>query len=178
MKDNPRINQLLKEAWSKRGEKKYDEARALVEQAHGLCKDDDYNSLGRVFHVYMQFESDHNNHSKAIALCERSLMYYKTANNLDGIAHSTRHIADLQYHLGQESDSEHNYREAIGIYRINPEKHIGNFANALRGLALLLERREKKQEAIKVWEETKELYNFIHLQEGVDEANNKLNSLL
>ena len=178
MKDNPKIKQLLEEAWFKRREEKYDEARNLVEQAHGLCKDNDYNSLGRVFHVYMQFESDHNNHSKAVELCQKSLMYYKKANNLDSVAHSTRHIADLQYHLGKDAESERNYREAIGIFRDNPNMHIGNLANALRGLGLLLEKRGKIQEAIDVWKETKELYNSIHLQEGVDEVNQILKSLL
>ncbi|MCH7515035.1 MAG: tetratricopeptide repeat protein [Bacteroidetes bacterium] len=178
MTENSKLKQLLEEAWAKRGEEKYDDARNLVKEAHRLCKENDYNSLGRIFHVYMQFESDHDNYSKAIELSQKSLSYYKKANNLDNIAHSTRHIADLQYQLGKDAESEQNYREAIGIYRDNPNTHIGNLANALRGFGLLLEKREKIEEAIDIWKETKELYASINLQEGVDEANKKLNALL
>lgn len=178
MKGNSKIKQLLGDAWSKRREEKYDEARNLVKEAHQLCKDDDYNSLGRIFHVYMQFESDHGNYSKAVELSKKSLSYYKKSNNLDNIAHSTRHIADLQYQLGEEAESEQNYREAIGIYRDNPNSHIGNLANALRGFGLLLEKRGKIEEAIDIWKETKELYTSINLQEGVDEANERLKSLV
>jgi len=97
---------------------------------------------------------------------------------LDRIAHSTRHIADLQYQLGQDADSEQNYRESISIYKGNPSTYNGDLANALRGFGLLLERCGKIEEAIVIWEETKELYLACNLQAGVDEANQKLDSLL
>ena len=177
MKDTSIIVQLLETAWVKRREEKYDEARDLVVQAHKLCKEEDFNNLGRVFHVYMQFESDHDNHEKAIELCRKSLMYYKKANNQVKIAHSTRHIADLQYTIGNLSESERNYRAAIHIYRDNPNESVGNLANALRGFGLLLEKIGKKREAIEVWRETKELYQSIDLQQGIEEANKKLKLL-
>ena len=178
MTENSNLKQLLEETWAKRGDEKYEDARNLVKEAHRLCKENDFNSLGRIFHVYMQFESDHDNYSKAIELSQRSLSYYKRANNLDRIAHSTRHIADLQYQLGKDAESEQNYRVAISIYRENPNTGIGNLANALRGFGLLLEKREKIKEAIDIWNETKVLYASINLQDGVAEANEKLNTLL
>ncbi len=178
MTNDSSIKKLLSEAWAKRGEEKYNEAQILVEEAHRLCNENDYNSLGRIFHVYMQFESDHDNYSKAIEFCKKSLSHYERANNLDSIAHSTRHLADLQCNLEKYAESEQNYRKAIDIYRNNPETHIGNLANALRGFGLLLEKNKKLAEAIDVWKETKELYASLHLQEGVDEADEKLKSLL
>lgn len=178
MMDNSKIKQLLREAWAKRLEEKYDEARNLVKEAHRLCENDDYNALGRIFHVYMQFESDHDNPLKALELCRQSLMYYKKANNLNKVAHSTRHIADLERNYGNEDDSERNYREAIEIYRSNSNTSKGDLANALRGFCLLLEKRGKIEEAILVWKETKALYLACGLQEGVDEANLKLDSLI
>jgi len=178
MADNSNIKELLEEAWAKRREDKYDEARHLVVEAQGLCKDDDYNSLGRIFHIYMQFELDHNHPSIALELCQQSLMYYKKASNLDKVAHSTRHIADLERYLGNEADSERNYREAIGIYKGNSKTNKGDLANALRGFGLLLEKHGNIEEAIAVWKETKELYLACNLQVGVDEANRKLDSLV
>ena len=178
MTDNSNIKELLEEAWTKRREEKYDEAGLLVKKAHGLCKDDDYNSLGRIFHVYMQFESDHDNPSKALELCQQSLRYYKKASNPDKVAHSTRHIADLQRHLGHEADSERNYREAIDIYKGITTTNKGDLANALRGFGILLEKRGNIEEAIAVWKETKELYQACNIQEGADEANLKLDALI
>ena len=125
----------------------------------------------------MQFESDHNHPSKALELCQQSLMYYKKAGDLNKVAHSTRHLADLERHLGNEADSERNYRDAIGIYKDNASTNKGDLANALRGFGLLLEKRGNIQEAIAVWKETKELYVACNLQVGVDEANRKLDSL-
>ncbi len=177
MANNLNINDLLEEAWVKRREEKYDDARHLVKEARRLCENDDYNSLGRIFHIYMQFESDHNNPSEALELCQKSLMYYKKAGNPDKVAHSTRHLADLERHLGYEADSERNYREAIGIYKGNSNTNKGDLANALRGFGLLLEKRGNTKEAIAVWKETKELYQACNLQDGVDEANQKLDSL-
>lgn len=173
----PGVKQLLEEAWAMRREAKYDRAGILVEKAHGLCDDDNYNSLGRIYHIYMQFESDHGNPDKALKLCQKSLAYYKKAANLDRIAHSTRHIADMEYRLGKVSDAEQNYRNAIAIYRDNPKTFIGDLANALRGFGILLEKLGKIEEAIEIWEETKKLYLACKLQEGVDEADQRLNSL-
>ncbi len=70
-----------------------------------------------------------------------------------------------------------NYREAILIYKNNPNIHNGDLTNALRGFGLVLEKRREIEEAIVVWKETKELYRSIYLQEGVEEANQKIKSL-
>lgn len=177
MTANSKIKELLREAWVKRGEKRYDDAQALVKEAQGLCKKDDYNSLGSIFHVYRQLESDQGNYLKAVELNQESLNYFKKGNNMQGITHAMRHLADLQCQIGKLADAEGNYREVIDIYRDNPSTHAGNLANGLRGFAVLLEKRGKIKESITVWKETKELYSSIHLQEGVDEAKNKIASL-
>jgi len=169
--------QLLNEAWDKRRSKKYDEALGIVRRAQDLSKEDDYDSLGRVFHVYMQLEHDQGNFSIALDLCQKSLEYYRKTNDPANIAHSLRHVADLQREMGQDVDSESNYREVINIYRTNPKLNVGNLANALRGFALVLEQRDKITEAISTWEETKDLYQKCGIQAGVDEAEGKLESL-
>ena len=171
------IAKLLDEAWRRRREENYEDARALLIKARGLCEEDDYNSLARIHHIYMQFDYDQGNLSNALELCHKSLAFYHKANNSDKIAHSTRHIADLQCHLGDDTSSESNYRTAISIYKDNPDTQAGDLANALRGFAILLEKRGKIQEAITAWEEAKELYQAGHVQCGVDEAGRKLVAL-
>jgi tetratricopeptide (TPR) repeat protein len=172
-----KIKQLLNEAWDKRRSKNYDEALGLVKKAEDLSKEDDYNSLGRIFHIYMQLEYDQGNFSTALKFCQKSLEYYRKTDDHSKIVHSLRHIADLQREMGHDADSENNYREVIDIYRTNSKLHVGNLANALRGFGLVLEKRDKINEAISVWEETKELYQKSGIQAGVDEANDKVESL-
>lgn len=176
--NNSKLKKLLEQAWVKRRQEKYIEARAIVDEAYKLCDDDDYGSLGRIFHIYMQFESDHNNPSKALILCKKSLMYYKRSNNLNKVAHSTRHIADLERYLGSYTNAEQYYREAIHIYKNISSTSKGDLANALRGFGILLLKCNKNEEAITIWKETKELYQVCNLQAGVDEATEKLNLLL
>lgn len=169
--------QLLNEAWDKRRSKKYDEALGLVKKAQDLSKEDDYDSLGRIFHVYMQLEYDQDNFSTALKYCQKSLEYYRKTDDSSKIAHSLRHVADLQREMGQDASSESNYREVIDIYRTISKMNAGNLANALRGFALVLEQRDKITEAISVWEETRELYKKCGIQAGVSEAGDKLESL-
>ena len=173
MCDVSKINELLEEAWNQRRVGNYEKARELVERAKERTKDDDYNSLGRIFHVYAQFHSDKNDLPKALEMYEQSLEFYRKADNRDKIAHSTRHIADNQRELGQDENSERNYRLAVGIYKSNTRTFAGDLANALRGFAIVLESRNKIPEAIAAWEETKDLYRECDLQMGQDEAQRK-----
>lgn len=177
MSQQAHIQQLLAEAWSERRVGNYEESRKLVSKARELCKEDDYNSLGRIFHIYMQFEYDHEKHAKALEFCQQSLEYYRKTKNANKIAHSTRHIADLQRHLGHRNDSELNYQKAIDIYRTSSDVSKLDLANALRGYGLLLENLGKIDDAIGVWEDVKELYSTCDIQAGVDEARDRLDSL-
>jgi len=166
---------LLGEAWKKRREGSYDEARQLAEEAKGLSED--YEVQGRAFHVFMQLESDNDNYARALELCRQSLAEYEKSGNTDKIAFATRHVADLQYKLGNVDESETSYREAIGLYRSVEGATPGQVANALRGFAVLREAQGHASEAIEAWEEAKGLYASLDIQAGVDEANTKIAAL-
>ena len=68
MTDPLAIKSLLEKAWSKRRENRYDEAKSLTMRAHNLCEKDDYDNLGRIFHVYMQLESDKGDYTTVSSL--------------------------------------------------------------------------------------------------------------
>ena len=177
MSDTSKIKELLEEAWNQRRVGNYTKARELVEHTEQRAENDDYDSLGRIFHVYAQFQSDHDDLPNALELYKQSLEFHKKAKKPDKIAHPTRHIADNQRGLGQDENSEKDYREAIGIYGANPQTYTGDPANALRGFALVLESRDKIPEAIAGWKKTKKLYRECNLQIGVDETQRKLDNL-
>ncbi len=85
MSDKSKLQEPLEDAWTKRREGHYDEDVTLIKQVHKLCDDADHDILGRIFHVYMQFVSDHANYSKAIEFSQKSLRYYIKSNNLDSL---------------------------------------------------------------------------------------------
>ncbi len=174
---NSEIKKLLEEAWSQRRVGNYSESRILLEKAQNISGSDDYSALGRIFHIYAQFESDHDNPAKALEYYEMSLANYTREGNLDKIAHSTRHIADTLRSLRNYPESEARYREALAIYRDNTGTAIGNLANALIGFAETLEQRNKFAEAIAAWKEARVLYQECGIEEGVEMAKQKLISL-
>ena len=160
-----------------RGAGNYEQARILVEKAHALTSEDDHATLGRIFHVFAQFESDHDRWQEALSFCQRSLKQYQKAGNKNRIAHATRHIADLQTALDDFENAEQNYRASIAIYNAAAQTNPGDLANALAGFGRLLSKIGKADEAISVWEKTKALYQQVGLQAGVDEAEQRLQHL-
>lgn len=152
-------------------------AKACVDEALFLCEGSNYEFLGRIYHIKMQFEADHDQFEKAVEFSKGSVAFYKKAGNTGRIAHATRHLADLQYKLGRWDSAEQNYKEALSIYRANSKSFKGDLANALRGFALLLEKKKAYNAAMKSWREAGEIYSEFGAQEGVEEARKKINEL-
>lgn len=177
MNASAEIQDLLTEAWAKRRVEDYEAAKSLVTQARDLCAADDYASLGRIHHLYMQFESDHDKLEPAIEYCRQALAYYEKSGIPAKVAHSMRHLADLQTALGMGEEAVQHYREAIAIYRAQADTNPGTLANALRGYGLALELVGEKEEAKAVWLETRDLYAACGLEAGVDEALQHIESL-
>lgn len=171
------IPQLLEKAWTCRRKANYQEALQLSQQAEQLCNIKDYNFLGRIYHIYMQIDFDFERFESALKHSKQALSYYQQANNPDKVAHSTRHLADLQVTLKHYQKAEENYQKAISIYRQSTHTFAGDFANVLRAFALCLEKLGKSNQAISTWEEVKSLYQTVELQAGVDEANQHLSYL-
>ncbi len=177
MNASTEIQDLLAEAWAKRRVADYLAAKSLVTQAQELCAANDYASLGRIYHIYMQFEADHDRLAEAINYCRQSVAYYARSGMPGKVAHSTRHLADLQRELGLGAEAVQHYRAAIAIYRAEKDTNPGNLANALRGFGLTLELVGEMEEAKLVWEETKDLYAACGLEAGVEEAREHIENL-
>jgi len=175
---NASIKELLTKAWEERRASNYDRVRALLHQAEEMCRADDFASFGRINHVYMQIESDHDRNQAALEFSKQSVAYYEKAQLSNKLAHATRHLADLYQALNQWDVSEDHYRKALAIYRLDPDTRQGDLANALRGFGTLLEQLGRKTEAISVWRETQALYQTCGLTAGVEEAKQHLEGLL
>jgi len=170
------IEQLLEKAWKLRGEGNYDESIKVLSSAESLCELDDYYFLGRINHIRMQYEADKENYERAIEFCRLAISLYRKSKDLNKIAHSMRHLADLQLEINQLNDAEKNYMGTINIYK-NINANSSDFANALRGYALLLEKQNKISRAIDLWGEIVQLYKENNFNKGVQEGINKMNYL-
>jgi hypothetical protein len=62
------IQSLLAQAWKARGLGDYERAKEKADGAHSLCEASDQDLLGRVFHIYMQFEYDQDEFEAALGL--------------------------------------------------------------------------------------------------------------
>ena len=177
MKKSENIHELLESAWSKRREGDYKAAKGLVNKAHGLCDDRDFEVLGRIHHIYMQLESDHDHLNEALGWSRKSQAYYRKSGNLDKLAHSTRHMADLQTRMDYLNEAEENYMESISIYRAQNQTYAGNLANTLLGYGELLIKTNRIDEAKSAWTEARDLYEKINLAAGVEDMNQRLSQL-
>ena len=174
MSRSQKIAQLLDEAWRTRGDADCERGRQFVDEAAGLCREDDHESLGRVAHVYGQFERDQGNREGALRFYREGYNHYAAVNHAEKMAHSLRHVADVRRDLG---DAERDFRLAIQMYRDLDSAPAHPLANALRGFAMLLERVGKCEEALQAFEEAYRLYVQVGNAPGIEEMGRKVKQL-
>jgi tetratricopeptide (TPR) repeat protein len=93
------------------------------------------------------------------------------------LAHTVRHLGDIYRHSKDHGRAERCYEESLEIYRSHPEAKPLDFANALRGAALLQEQIGRPQHAAQLWKEAEGLYREANVDAGVEEASRRLERL-
>lgn len=177
MSRKQRIARLLDEAWKTRGASDYNRGRRLVAEAAELCQEDDHESLGRVAHVYGQFERDHGNREQALRFYLEGYNHYVAGNHAEKMAHALRHVADVRRDLGDREGAERDYRSAIRMYRDLDPAPTHSLANAYRGFAMLLERTGKRDEALSAFVEAHRFYLQVANAPGIEEMGRKVKQL-
>ena len=69
------------------------------------------------------------------------------------------------------------YREALGLYRANPNPPPLDFANAIRSLAILEGQTGAPADAIALWREAGNLCELTGISEGVAECERRIEAL-
>jgi tetratricopeptide (TPR) repeat protein len=82
------------------------------------------------------------------------------------LAHTVRHVADIEREMGSLDAAEADYAEALAIYRDDSRTGKLDLANTLRGYALLREARGDLKAAAEMWSEARELYAAVEVQAG------------
>jgi tetratricopeptide (TPR) repeat protein len=85
-------------------------------------------------------------------------------------AHTVRHLGDVYVEMKNWASAESCYKEALDIYRGQPDGRILDFANALRSYAVLKEKTGRAMEARQLWAEAGALYEAEAVQAGVEEC--------
>lgn len=177
MSRKQRIARLLDEAWKTRGASDYERGRRLVAAAAELCREDDHESLGRMAHVYGQFERDQGNREQALHFYLEGYNHNAAGKHSEEMAHALRHVADVRRDLGDREGAERDYRSAIRMYRDLDPAPTHSLANAYRGFAMLLERTEKRDEALRAFVEAHRLYLQVGNAPGIEEMGRKVTEI-
>ena len=99
-------------------------------------------------------------------------------------AHPARHLGERLTEAGRLDEAEPILEEALAVYRdvhARAEASRGpgalDLANAVRPLALLRTAQERREDAVVLWREARELYEVAGIQAGVDECDANLGRL-
>jgi tetratricopeptide (TPR) repeat protein len=121
-----------------------------------------------------QSERDMGHREVALQLYEEAVAIYRNEDDALALAHTIRHVADIQQDLGYVELAEPHNREALAIYRANQEASRLELANAIRGLAMLTFETGKRDEAKLLWKEAGDLYAAENVEAGIQESSWRL----
>lgn len=93
------------------------------------------------------------------------------------LAHKIRHLGDLEMARGNLDEAARHYSEALALHREHSDQHSLDYANVVRRVAIIAERRAEAAEARARWAEARELYAALGVAEGVSEAEGRIEAL-
>lgn len=109
-----------------------------------------------------------------VAAYEQAVALLRGGGDAIKLAHTIRHLGDVHVEQGRPEVAGPLYDEALALYRGHPAPPRMGLANAIRSQAVLKEQLGHPDEAAELWAEARELYAAEGVQEGVDEAAERL----
>jgi len=161
---------LITAGYQARRESRPSEAKTAFTQAVNHYRDTDPGNpqLAEALRGLGQIERDLGEIPAALQHHREAADHYRTLNQPLALAHTVRHIADIQLENGDLAPAASNYDEALLIYRDYPETKPLDLANTLRGYALLKGATAHPEAAIASWHEARMLYEQAATQTGLD----------
>ena len=93
------------------------------------------------------------------------------------LAHVIRHLGDTHRRARRLAEAEACYDEALTLYTGHAKPPPGDYANAVRPMAILKEALGETDEARLLWQRAKALYAAIPVPAGVAECDENLSRL-
>ena len=128
------------------------------------------HALRKLGHV----EQEMGRNDATQALYEEAVSISRKQGETLLLAHSVRHLGDIHRRAGHTEAAEACYDEALALYRNHERPPTLDFANAIRPMAILKEDAGLVGEAKQLWQEARDLYNEVNVQEGVAECSRRL----
>jgi tetratricopeptide (TPR) repeat protein len=93
------------------------------------------------------------------------------------LAHALRHIGDIHQQAARPGPAEPFYRESLEIYRREKGTQPLDFANAIRGMAIVQGELDNVEPAKLLWQEARALYESEQIPAGIEECDQRLAKL-
>ncbi len=154
------------------------QAKRELDTAVAMCRDQGSPVLhAQAVHLLANVELDMGHEDRARSLWEQAISLLRETDAVLQLAHKVRHLGDLHRHCGRLDDAESCYSEALALYREHDAPGSLGFANAVRRMADLKERRGDAVQALALWRETRDLYAAVDMAPGVEEAERHIERL-
>lgn len=149
---------------------------ADLEKAVAICRDVGAKrelsmALGKLGHVVEDEEAK-------LACYVEAVTAARECGDAMQLAHAVRHLGDVHRNAGRRSDAKGCYDEALDLYRGEPSAPTLDVANAVRPMAILKADLGESEEALALWQEVRELYATVGIEEGVEEADRWIERLM
>jgi tetratricopeptide (TPR) repeat protein len=172
------VGGVVEKAIQARREKRFADAKHLwVEAVEYYRNSGQRPELIRALRGLGQIERDLGYNDAALTPYEEAVSLCRENHDPLLLAHTVRHLGDIHLDAERFNLAEPCYHEALALYRSRQQTNRLDLANAIRPLAILMERTGHTHEAIKLWTEAKELYQACHVRAGVQESSRRLTEL-
>lgn len=170
---------LLADGWEAAREGRHGDARDLFAQAVAESRfSPDRSVKARALKALGKMERDLKRPVTALHNYREAAAIYRELGDLLTWAHTVRHVADILRDQKQMQESAAAYEEALGVYRTRPDRNGLDYANALRGFALLKDAMGNHDEALLLWRGAVPLYEAAGVAPGVAECQSHIAFLL
>lgn len=152
--------------------------RKQLSEAVMLCREagSDYElatALRRLGHA----EQDAGRDDAAADRYEEAVAAARRAGDPLLLAHAIRHLGDAHRARRRLAEAKACYDDALALYAEHPDPPAGDYANAIRPMAILKEALGETEEASHLWRRAKTLYATVHIAAGVAECDENLTRL-
>ncbi len=172
------MEEHLRSARIFRNENRFNEAIMELDAALELCEEYKVNKEKRqTLSLLANIYYDLGNNKRSLESFKNALSLAEMESEEEQIAHITRHIADVECEIGDLKSSLNHYEKALKYYRSNMSKYSLNYANAIRGFAVLKEKTVDYSSARKLWKEAKSIYEKLKVETGIKECMARLKKL-
>ena len=162
---------LLASGYEARLEQRFDDARDLFAQAVAESRFLlDRSVLVKSLKALGQAERDLQHPTTAVKHYREAASLQQNERDRFGWAHSIRHVADILREQKVFAEAEAAYEQALDVYAQDPETSPLDYANALRGLALLKDHASDPDEVLLLWRAARALYEKAGVEQGVAEC--------